>query len=268
MSVLFWSLITLAVVYWLPRLFLNFLVPLFFKCEVSEVLPNIYKLGGLLSDTKNVYVLTGGALTLIDPGLFTPPRCIDRSLKMIGFRIEDVRFIIASHHHIDHAGSIGAVRKRSGASVIAHLADKPYIEGKRKRIYPLAPWYLRTILYLVHLLLHNYASIVDITVSDGQALEAQDDLIVVHTPGHTQGSICLYDSARRVLFSGDALQSFDGRVRRATEIYSENLNSDIQSILRLSELDFVHLLPSDGQPLLNVARSRLDQYLRALNADC
>ena len=267
MKLLIWFLTIIVFVYWVPRFFLDYLVPFFCKCNAEEVLPGVYKLGGLRNSVKNVYVLTDGPVTIIDPGLFSPTRCIEKSLRKIDLKMKDVRFIIATHYHIDHTGSIGHLRKKSGAQVISHSLDKPFIEGKRRDRYPHAPWYLKIALYFVDLLLHDYVSTVDICVKDGEHLKIFGDLEVVHTPGHTPGSICLYDRTQKILFSGDALQSFDGRVTRAKETYSEDLNADVQSIQRLSELDFVHLLPGDGQPLLYMAKSGLDQYMKSLNTN-
>ncbi|HWR83773.1 MAG TPA: MBL fold metallo-hydrolase [Candidatus Deferrimicrobium sp.] len=234
------------------------------RCEAVEILPGVYKLGGLRSRVKNVYALTKGPLTIIDPGLFSPVRCIDKSLRHIGYRITDIKFIVATHYHIDHIGSVGALRRKSGAQVIAHELDAPFIEGHRRDQYPHAPWHLKTALLFVDLLLHDYVSKVDIIVRDSQHLTALGDLEIIHTPGHTPGHMCLLDRPRKILFSGDAVQNFDGRITRAKEIYSDDLEADMESLRRLTEVDFVHVLPGDGQPLLHEGKARVARYVKSL----
>ena len=62
-------------------------------------------------------------------------------------------------------------------------------------------------------------------------------LQVVHAPGHTPGSVCLYVRRHRLLFVGDALQVIRGRVTFASRVFSEDLPLARASVARLAELD-------------------------------
>jgi glyoxylase-like metal-dependent hydrolase (beta-lactamase superfamily II) len=91
----------------------------------------------------------------------------------------DVKRIVITHRHGDHWAQIDLVRDRLGAPVYCHEADR-----------------------------EPYAKKVDGTVSDNEEIEVGDTIVrVLHTPGHTPGSICLLvpTSAHDVLISGDTL---------------------------------------------------------------
>ena len=61
-----------------------------------------------------------------------------------------------------------------------------------------------------------------VPIEDGDVLPVLGGLEVVHTPGHTPGSVCLYGARDRVLFVGDVLQRRRGRVSFASGLYSDD----------------------------------------------
>jgi glyoxylase-like metal-dependent hydrolase (beta-lactamase superfamily II) len=76
-----------------------------------------------------------------------------------------------------------------------------------------------------------------------------DGLTVIHTPGHTEGSICLYLPGR-ALFVGDALLTSDERtLSLPRKSMSMDLNLARQSIRRISRLEYPILLPGHGPPI-------------------
>jgi metallo-beta-lactamase class B len=63
-------------------------------------------------------ITTSDGLILLDGGLTQSAALIDRNIRTLGFRTEDVRFILASHEHYDHVGGIAALQRVSGATVL------------------------------------------------------------------------------------------------------------------------------------------------------
>ena len=61
-----------------------------------------------------------------------------------------------------------------------------------------------------------------VSIRDGDILPMLGGLEVIHTPGHTPGSVCLYGARDRVLFVGDTLQRRFGRVSFASRLYSDD----------------------------------------------
>ncbi|MFN2484687.1 MAG: MBL fold metallo-hydrolase [Candidatus Limnocylindria bacterium] len=74
-------------------------------------------------------------------------------------------------------------------------------------------------------------------IDDGQEFPALGGLRVIHTPGHTPGSVCLYGSQHRVLIVGDMLQVFRGRLMGPSAFFSDDVAMARRSLSRLAELD-------------------------------
>ena len=134
----------------------------------------------------------GDVNVIIDPGTddFIIPE-IER--LSTGFGKVPVDRIYLTHNHFDHAGSIEALKKRYGAKVFAYT---------------------------------DMAGVDDL-LQDGGLYPAGDDLLeVLHTPGHSSDSICLYNLDRQALFSGD----MQLRVRTPGGAYTQQY---LDSLLRL-----------------------------------
>jgi metallo-beta-lactamase class B len=69
---------------------------------------------------------------LIDSGYADTPPLIERSVTSLGFRMEDIKILLTTHAHVDHASGHAAIRKRTGAQVMAHELDAPIIESGGK----------------------------------------------------------------------------------------------------------------------------------------
>jgi metallo-beta-lactamase class B len=149
--------------------------------EPFKLFGNTYYCGP--AGLSSVLIVSSRGLVLLDGGLPQSAPVIDANIRKLGFRTEDVRLIVNSHAHFDHAGGIAALQRRSGARVAASVqgaqalaqgeptADDPqYRSGHDpKRRFPPVPH-------------------VEV-VSDGQALTVGDVTITAHmTPGHTPGS--------------------------------------------------------------------------------
>jgi len=131
--------------------------------------------------------------------------------------------VLATHGHYDHVGAAAEVAGEDIPCLI-HQEDElaftdPAAWGAGFPVPTPKPSDLRTF-------------------SDGDALEfAGFSLEVMHTPGHTPGSVCFYGPRDRVLFVGDMLQRRFGRVSFASRLYSDDYAMARRSVKRLAELD-------------------------------
>src|ERR1044071_101762 len=82
-----------------------------------RVFGNTYYVG--VAGLGAVLVTSDKGLVLLDGGLPQSAPLIDASIRKLGFRTEDIRLIVNSHAHYDHAGGIGALQRASGATVAA-----------------------------------------------------------------------------------------------------------------------------------------------------
>lgn len=128
-------------------------------------------LGAVLITSDQGHVLIDGAL----PESAT---AIAANIAALGFRIEDVKLILNSHAHFDHAGGIAALQRASGAPVAASPASAPVLEtGKTTPSDP------------QHGLALSFPPVPTVRVlSDGDTLRVGPVALVAHfTPGHTPG---------------------------------------------------------------------------------
>ena len=115
---------------------------------------------------------------LLDGGLPQSAALIDKNIRKLGFRTEDIRLIVSSHTHFDHVGGIAALQRFSGARVAASAAGaKALEEGMPNSDDPQ---------YAEH---KAYPSVSKVrVVRDGETLHVATQKITAHfTPGHTPG---------------------------------------------------------------------------------
>lgn len=189
------------------------------------------------------HLVTEPAMALVDCGYAGSTRRIDRAIVAEGRSPADLRWVIVTHGHPDHAGSASELAAR-GTIVLIHPAD-----AERLAItwhdYARNPSRGR----LFSAMTPEPPSVQPI--EDGDVLPVLGGLSVVHTPGHTPGSVCLYGARDRVLFVGDNLQRRFGRLSFASSLYSDDPALSRRSMSRLTSLDvdtivFGHFAPIVG----------------------
>ncbi len=185
--------------------------------QLSELDSNIYLLGDTVIDTGTGFN-------------FTRLYSILKSLKS-GF--DDIAHIINTHAHFDHIGGNGYFTKaaiaihQDDASVLVagdvKLAMADYFDGKLKARPP------------------------ERILKGGEKIRAGNhNLEVIHTPGHTPGSICLWDAATGTLFTGDTV--FENGLGR-TDIPGGDPAALARSLERLKALKPKVILPGHGKPV-------------------
>jgi glyoxylase-like metal-dependent hydrolase (beta-lactamase superfamily II) len=158
-----------------------------------------------ISAGVNSFVVDGDdGVVLIDTGLPRRHGRIIEGLTSIGRSLDDVRAILITHAHVDHAGGAAALAEGSGADVFASSADAAAIEGTE----PMSP---PPVLDRAAFLKPLFRLLPDAApVAVHRRLEADDsilpgDMSAIATPGHTPGHTSyVLDRAGGVLFVGDA----------------------------------------------------------------
>jgi glyoxylase-like metal-dependent hydrolase (beta-lactamase superfamily II) len=168
-------------------------------------------------------------LSVIDCGYAGDGPRIGRAIEAEGRAATELRRVVITHGHPDHAGS-AAELAGAGATVLIHPAD---VEGMRRTWKDVVRKPSRgTVFAAMTPPLERFEPI-----EDGDVLPILGGLKVVHTPGHTPGSVCLYGARDRILFVGDALQARFGRVSYASGLYSDDHAAARRAVKRLAELD-------------------------------
>ncbi len=143
---------------------------------------------------------------IIDPGAGT------KQILKVAIDLQlDIKFIVITHGHIDHIGALRGVKETTGAEVVIHSADAPSLQGER--VSQLLGSSNRTL------------PSADRLLNDGDSINSGDlHFLVLHTPGHTPGGICLLGHG--VVFTGDTLFNYSiGRTDLPGGSYSQLMNS-------------------------------------------
>jgi glyoxylase-like metal-dependent hydrolase (beta-lactamase superfamily II) len=188
----------------------------------------------------NCYVVSDdatGEAMVIDPG-DEPDRIIELSEGL------DVKYIVLTHAHFDHAGAVPELKEATGASIALHPADKKAYSIVTEQA---AFWGFQS----------DPMPEPDILLAEGDELNLGGTTFrVLHTPGHSPGCICLVGGG--VLFSGDTL--FKGSVGR-TDFPGGSIGELKASFRRLLELPpETAVLPGHG-PATTIAGERSDNIL-------
>jgi hydroxyacylglutathione hydrolase len=170
-----------------------------------------------------VYLIYGRKTCLIDSAVSSSYRVISDYLRQIGRDPRDIEMLVLTHAHPDHMGGGRTVQKETGCQVAAHALEKPWIEDVDVQ-------YRERPILNFHSLVEGSLK-VDQDLKDGDTLELGEGLLlkVIHTPGHSKGSISLVLEPNGVLFSADAIP-----MRGGVPIYDDVLSS-IDSIRRLKK---------------------------------
>ena len=218
-----------------------------------EVVSGIHWIEGV---NGNCYLLVDTQLTLIDTGL---PRKVKKILRYITQELHrqpsELTTIILTHSHFDHIGNAEQLRTITGAKIAAHPEDALYIERKKQPSLP--PGGMGIIFKLLSPMIKVQAFTVDISLKENEEIAG---LTTVYTPGHTPGSICLYDQKRKVLFSGDTLRYVNGIIEGPSERFSVDPVGARNSIQKLKTLDFNIMLSGHGTPLTKDASIKVREF--------
>jgi hydroxyacylglutathione hydrolase len=179
-----------------------------------------------------VYILMGERICLIDSGVRGKEQIIFDYLKDMGRRPDEISLLILTHSHPDHIGAARAVQMASDCEIAAHAAERAWIEDVdlqfKERPVP------------------GFHSLVKGSVRVSRVLQEGDvldpgrgpSIKVLHTPGHSSGSISLWLSGEGLLFSADAIP-----IPGDIPIF-DDATASIASIERLKAIDGIRALLS------------------------
>lgn len=223
--------------------------------------------------TANLYAVGNGPITLIDTGPKFPGllEFVQEQLEIIGFGVEDIERIIATHGHVDHTGLTAEIRKAAGNRIDFYIHPEDYwlISEERHQEYM---WSKEADFLAaragipadeVDKIKQRFSFFKELSdpvhnvsfLKDGAEFYGNGyHLTIIHTPGHTAGSICVYLPEQRILFSGDNLIKHitpnplvDIRKYGLPNSDYQSLPTFLKSLDNISQLDVRYVFSGHGE---------------------
>jgi glyoxylase-like metal-dependent hydrolase (beta-lactamase superfamily II) len=201
--------------------------------------------------------------TLVDAGLPGQEDAIAAALTEAGVRVQDLRRIILTHQDVDHVGALQGLVRASGARVLAHEVEAPFIDGSQVPRFAV-PEILAQRPELRPVVERLRPTAVDETLEDGARLDLAGGVRVIFTPGHTPGHICLYLERGRVLIAGDALTGSEGRLQGPNPSATGDMAAAARSVAALAELDVQAIVCYHGGVVRDDANGQIRRVVEEL----
>jgi len=184
----------------------------------------------MTANNCNAYLINGPNPILIDPGHMSMFDHVEKGLEALGMSLGDISLVICTHAHPDHIEAVQRFNRQS-TQIAFHESAWHLIKNMGQRAG-----------------LHNRMDLdafaPDFFLKEGALDVNGTHLSIIHTPGHSPGSITLYGPENKTLFTGDLI--FREGVGR-TDLPGGDGNQLKASIQRLTGLDVEYLLPGHGE---------------------
>ena len=222
--------------------------------------PSIDLVPGLRASNAYVFRSESGEFVLIDSGMPGNAKKIANFIGSKGFDPRTLSLILLTHPDIDHSGSVWDLKEKyaPNAKIAIHKEDAPRLSGERK---------LKEVKGATGMVMNLLGPLMkfrpvkpDIKLEDNEIIAS---LKTIHTPGHTQGSVCFYSGKESALFSGDTLiTDSGGNLGYSGRSMSYDLEMTRESVAtRLKDLNFEALLPGHGAPIVSGASDKVRKFL-------
>ena len=217
--------------------------------------PSLHRLG---EPIVSCYLIEeAGEVTIIDAGVPAYYADLTAELAAMGRSLEDVRALVLTHGHDDHIGFAERLRAEHHVPASIHELDVALARGEvGNPSAGMGQRRLRSLLYYLLWLLRRGAmrttALTEVgTLDVGTTLDVPGALRVIHTPGHTRGSVTFHAPGHDALFVGDALATNAVITeRRGPQVcpFAADPDEALASLASIEEVEAYWLLPGHGEP--------------------
>ncbi len=202
-------------------------------------------------------ISTAEGWTLIDTGA---PENADQLISAVVRATggDGPRRVLLTHAHFDHAGGLSALREAWNPPVMCHKDEVPFVLGEAD--YRRIP--SRSLAFRVGRLVAKTAVSGVPVARDLERGQPAEGMAVIHLPGHSPGQVGFLHPEDRAMICGDAVFNLGGRLGPPLSLATPDPERARASMQRLGELDYEHLLPSHGPPILHHGRATMHRMLQ------
>jgi glyoxylase-like metal-dependent hydrolase (beta-lactamase superfamily II) len=226
--------------------------------SVKQIVPGLYT---ILLGPVNAFLIDSDELTLIDTGYAKNTEKIMKAVQAIGRQPADIRHILITHCHPDHAGGLAAIKRSTNAPAYMHPADAAIVrKGKVPPHLKPAPGFINNILFRIFIGFGGAeyeAADVEYEIQDGDELAIAGGIQAIHVPGHCAGQLAfLWKEYNGVLFAADTASNMMGL---GWGLGYEDLEESKRSLLKISALDFDIACFAHGKSIIQGASAKFKQ---------
>jgi glyoxylase-like metal-dependent hydrolase (beta-lactamase superfamily II) len=187
------------------------------------------------------------------------------AIRDLSYAPSDIEYIFVTHAHLDHAGSLAAVKAATGAKIVAGSVEVDHLEGRKMlcsmRREGLGGNLFRGMLFVVEKFVTPYVSTtLDMAMTSDRSADDIAGFTVIDTPGHSPGSLSFLHGGKKLLFTGDAL-SGSPQLRLPPRAGCSSFADALHSSKKLAECDFDICLFGHGEPLIGNADTQVRTLL-------
>jgi glyoxylase-like metal-dependent hydrolase (beta-lactamase superfamily II) len=226
---------------------------------VTELAPGIHSLGHGKGGHVHAFLIDdGNELSLVDTLFETDARLVLEAIRGLGRSVTDLKRIAITHGHRSHLGGLAALKRASGATVLAHQWEADIVGGDRRAqpVSLLPKQSLKLLPFQLGLFLGRPKHVpcpVDELLDEGDAV---GPLQVLHAAGHSPGHLAFSWPERRFLIAGDAVATWPELCAGWTA-FNLNPKQHHESLRRMAALDAQIVGVGHGDPITDGAADKV-----------